>query len=137
MSKGGMGMRAAEDHATVANAASLFASQPLAEALQGIQEEEEKMNHTLGLPDHLMAALSATMGEEAAEADLVGVPLYQLEAKVDVRQRKLLEEGVEEEEVEVRARLQSLTIPHVGDWLHAAPILALGLQIRVSLFFQY
>ena len=44
-----------------------------------------------------------------------------LGAKVDIRQRKLLEEGVREEEVEVRARLQSLTLPHAGDWLHAAP----------------
>ena len=34
MSKAGMGMRAPEDHATVAYAASLLASQPLAEALQ-------------------------------------------------------------------------------------------------------
>ena len=40
---------------------------------------------------------------------------------MDIRQRKLLEEGVREEEVEVRARLQSLTLPHAGDWLHAAP----------------
>ena len=44
-----------------------------------------------------------------------------LGAKVDIRQRKLLEQGVREEEVEVGARLQSLTLPHAGDWLHAAP----------------
>ena len=84
------------------------------------------MNHALDLPDHLLAALLATMGEEVAVADLVGVPQYQLGAKMDIRQRKLLEERVGEEEVEVRARLQSLTLPHAGDWLHAAPILAPG-----------
>ena len=100
-----MGMRAAEDHAPMAYAASLLASQHLAEALQ---EEEEGVNLALCLPDHLMAALSATMGEEVEGADLVGVPQHQLGAKVDVKQRKFLEEGVWEEEVEVKARLQSL-----------------------------
>ena len=93
------------------------------------------MNHALDLPDHLLAALLATMGEEVAVADLVGVPQYQLGAKVDIRQRKLLEERVGEEEVEVRARLQSLTLPHAGDWLHAAPILALGLHMQPQEFF--
>ena len=93
------------------------------------------MNHALDLPDHLLAALLATMGEEVAVADLVGVPQYQLGAKVDIRQRKLLEERVGEEAVEVRAWLQSLTLPHAGDWLHAAPILALGLHMQPQKFF--
>ena len=82
--------------------------------------QEGEADQAPTLPDHLLTALSATMGEEVVEADLVGVPQWQLGAKVDDRQRRLLEEGVGEEEVEVRARLQSLTLPHAGDWLHAA-----------------
>ena len=92
--------------------------------------QEGEADQAPTLPDHLLAALSATMGEEVVEADLVGVPQWQLGAKVDDRQRRLLEEGVGEEEMEVRARLQSLTLPHAGDWLHAAPILALGLHLQ-------
>ena len=121
----------------MAYAARLLAAQPLAEALQGAQgevEEEGGEDHTLGLPAHLLAALSATMGEEVVEADLAGVPQWQLSTKVDTRQRTLLEEGVGEEEVEARARLQSLTLPHAGDWLHAAPITALGLHLQPQEF---
>ena len=105
----------------MAYAASLLASQPLTNALEGVQEEEEveegqerEADQAPTLPDHLLAALLATMGEEVVEADLVGVPQWQLGAKVDDRQRRLLEEGVGEEEVEVRARLQSLTLPTPG-----------------------
>ena len=70
------------------------------------------------------------MGKEVVEADLVGVPQWQLSAKVDTRQRTLLEAGVGEEEVYMRVRLQSLTLPHAGGWLHAAPITALGLHLQ-------
>ena len=48
--------------------------------------------------------------------------------------RHEVEEGVGVEEVEARARLQSLTLPHAGDWLHAAPITALGLHLQPQEF---
>ena len=56
----------------------------------------------------------ATMGEEVVEAELVGVTQRLLGVKVDKEQRKRLMVGVGEEKVEVKARLQSFTIPHAG-----------------------
>lgn len=41
---------------------------------------------------------------------------------------------VGEEEVEVKARLQSLTLPHAGNWLNVAPIITLGLHLRPQEF---
>ena len=42
--------------------------------------------------------------------------------------------GVGEEEVEVKARLQSLTLPHAVNWLNVAPIISLGLHLRPQEF---
>ena len=39
-----------------------------------------------------------------------------------------------EDEVEVKARLQSLTLPHAGNWLNVAPIITLGLHLRPQEF---
>ena len=127
---GGMGMRGAEDHAPVAYAASVLASQPLAQALQvgvqALQGEGEELTSVLSA--HLLVAMSATMGEEVVEAELVGVTQRLLGVKVDKEQKKRLMAGVEE--VEVKARLPSLALPHAGDWLNMAPILALGLHLK-------
>ena len=70
--------------------------------------------------------------EEVTEAELVGVPQNLLGLRVDQEQRRSLLDGVGvgEEEVEVMARLQSLTLPHAGNWLNVAPILSLGLHLR-------
>ena len=39
-----------------------------------------------------------------------------------------------DEEVEVKARLQSLTLPHAGNWLNVAPFISLGLHLRPQEF---
>ena len=131
VSLGGMGLRAAEDHAPVAHAASVLASQPLLQGLLGNvgQEEEARV-----LPHGLLAALTLAMGEEAREEELVSVPQRQLGVKVDKRQEKQLLENVEEGDTEEMARLKSLTLPHAGDWLNVVPSTALGLHLRPQEF---
>ena len=47
-----------------------------------------------------------------------------------LKQQKILEGGIGDNEVRERARLASLTLPHSGDWLNTAPLIALGLHLR-------
>ena len=138
---GGMGVRAAEDHAPAHYCASVLASQPLSDALLGTegqvesQDSHEEEQHAPVLPPHLLAALATTMGEEeVVEAELQGVPQRQLGVRVDQEQRRRLLAGLGEDEVEVKARLQSLTLPHAGNWLNVAPITTLGLHLRPQEF---
>ena len=131
VSLGGMGVRAAEDHAQIAYAASVLASQPLLQGLIGgdRQDDEAKI-----LPPRLLEALTTTLGEEAREEELVGVPQRQLGAKVDKEQERKLLEGVEDGDTEEMARLKSLTLPHAGDWVNVVPSTALGLHLRPQEF---
>ena len=88
-----MGLRGAEDHAPAIHVSSLLSSQllvqslvvpgqPLVPALVNTQEE----GHLTGtLSPGLLAALGRAQGEEAREADLVGLTQKQLSLKVDLR----------------------------------------------------
>ena len=124
---GGMGLRGAEDHAPAAYAASVLAAQPLTQVLLRTSLDEE---HSPSLSPEFLASLSASLGEETSEEELVGVKQKQLGVKVDLQLQKLLLERVGDGEVRERARLASLALPHAGDWLNTAPILALGLHLR-------
>ena len=68
---------------------------------------------------HLLAAISTTIGEEAREEGMVGVPQKVLSLQVDMERRRRLMEGLGEEEVQNRARLMSLGLPQAGLWLTA------------------
>ena len=95
---GGMGLRAAEDHAPVAYAASVFDSHQLSQALLGVSlvppvdgEEVEDGPHAV-LPPQALDALAATLGEEVTEEELMGMRQKQLSSKVDLHlHRGLLE----------------------------------------------
>ena len=63
VSAGGLGLRAAEDHAPAAYAASFLAARPLVSLLLGRGAEESAPP----LPQTLLAALSTAIGEEARE----------------------------------------------------------------------
>ena len=39
-----------------------------------------------------------------------------------------------DESVREKARLESLSLPHAGDWLNTAPLTALGLHLRPAEF---
>ena len=115
VSLGGMGLRAAQDHAPAAHAASLLACQPLLQGLLGNQGQEVEATV---LSPSLVEALTVTMGEEVREQELVGVPQRQLGIKVDKEQERKRMEEVAEGDSEEMARLKSLTLPHAGDWLN-------------------
>ena len=129
---GGLGLRGAEDHAPAAYAASYLSSQLLMQSLLGeipqpLQDDQEDESN---LSRHLLAALSAAQGEEALEADLVGMTQHQMSAKIDLHLQRQLIGGVDDEEVREVARLNSLSLPHAGDWLNTPPLTALGLHLR-------
>ena len=129
------GTEGAEDHAPVAYAASLLSSQLLIQSLLGVDHElpvEDPENGNLS--PQLLAAISAAQGEEALEADLVGLNQHQMSSKVDLHQQRQLIDGIEEEDVREVARISSLSLPHAGDWLNTAPLTALGLHLRSSEF---
>ena len=131
VSLGGMGLRAAQDHAPAAHAASVLACQPLLKGLLGNQGQEDE---AAVLSPSLVEALTVTMGEEVREEELVDVPQRQLGAKVDKEQERKRLEEVEEGDSEEMARLKSLTLPHAGDWLNVVPSTALGLHLRPQEF---
>ena len=109
-----MEIRGAEDHAPVAYAASVLAAQPLLQGLLGGDPLPSDEEPPLVLAPHLLAAISTTIGEEAREEEMVGVPQKVLSLQVDMERRRRLMEGLGEEEVQERARLMSLGLPQAG-----------------------
>ena len=57
-----------------------------------------------------------------------------ISAKIDQHQLHLLQADVGENEIREKARLGSLSLPHSGDWLNCAPLVALGLHLRPTEF---
>ena len=107
-----MGLRAAEDHAPTAYAASLLASQTL---LKGLTGQDNQAEETGILSPILLEALTSAMGEEAKEEELVDVPQRKLGLKVDREQQRKREEMAEDGNSEEKARLKSLTLTHSGE----------------------
>ena len=56
------------------------------------------------------------MGEEAKEEELADILQMKLGVKMDQEQQRKREEIAEEGISEMKARLNSLTLPHSGDW---------------------
>ena len=126
---GGLGLRAAVDHAPVAHATSLLAAQPLLDGLLGEDEQE------MSLPQSLLDAISAKIGEDTTVTTLTGVTQKHASLKVDLRNQSLLQQHISEEgEVREIARLASLGLPHAGSWLSVVPSPALGLHLRPAEF---
>ena len=124
---GGVGLRSAVDHAPISHATSLLTAQPLVGNLLGNPNEEG----SFALPQSLLDSVSARQGEEATLETLTGVSQKQGSLKVDLCNKSLLlnyfnTEGVQRE----IARMNSLGLPHQGDWLSVVPCPALGLHLR-------
>ena len=131
VSMGGLGLRAAQDHAPAAHAASVLSAQMRVQDLVGGRQAAAEGEEEEGvLQPQLLAALSAAQGEQVREADLVGMTQRQMGIKVDLEQQRKLKELVGEDEERERARLLSLTLDHAGDWLNTPPLKALGLHLR-------
>ena len=129
-----MGLRAAEDHAPAAYAASRLSSQPIFLSLK----EEQPLQQQVGAADQqdpilqppLLEALSAAQGCPAVEADLEGLTQHMISKRIDEEQLKKLHERVDPGNTRERARLASLSLAHSGDWLTCAPVRSLGLHLR-------
>ena len=79
VSQGGLGLRAAEDHAPAAYSTSFLAAQPLAKDL--LQAAEEAMS--TALPPALLDLLSSKQGEEATAESMEGVTQRMASFKID------------------------------------------------------
>ena len=130
---GGLGLRAAANHAPAAYASSVLAAQPLSDRLLGHDFAGLNPDDPL-LPQSLLDRLSAEQGELVQEEDVNGVSQKQLSWKIDQHLLKVLQEQIGEEEMREKARLLSLGLPHCGDWLNTPPLKALGLHLRPSEF---
>ena len=70
----------------------------------------------------------------SVEESLRGVSQKQISYKVDLYQQQVWQQEFEEDEVRERARVASVSLPHAGDWLVVAPLVALGLHLRPQEF---
>jgi hypothetical protein len=139
-SQGGMGLRSARDHAAAAYATSFLASLPILEQLIGSRLEEEaaaagEEAAPTCLPDRVLGWLSAQTGAEVTAETLDGLAQKMVSAMIDTNHlRRITERLAAAGAVREQARLASLGLPHAGDWLHALPSHALGLQLRPAEF---
>ena len=143
VSMGGLGLRAAEDHAPAAYISSLLSSKPLVSQLLSniqLQNEADEAQAELDaapIPDHLMEAIKAKLDEETEVTMdfLHGQNQKQLSAAIDLSNQSHLKNQVlaDGDKREV-ARLACLTMPHSGDWLNCPPVVALGLRIPATEF---
>ena len=128
---GGLGLRAAEDHAPIAFATSLLSSKTLTQKLLGQGDEEEPPH----LPQPILDSIAEKQGEVSTAESFVGVPQRAASLKIDQFNLSLLlnhytEEGDERE----IARMASLGLQHAGVWLSVVPSTPLGLHLQPSEF---
>ena len=138
---GGLGLRAAADHASVAHATSLLSSHSMVLKLLRRAEEEpasaattRQDNNLPNLPQPLLDDISARQGEDIATECLIGVSQKAASLKVDLFNRSLLLNQLQEGEVRDVARLSSLGLKYAGSWLSVVPSPALGLHLRPAEF---
>ena len=129
---GGIGLKAAADHAGAAYATSLLASHSRVRDLLHLAEEELPT-----LPPPLVATLSEKTGEEISAESLLGFNQHSVSLKIDLRLQTLLSETLAREgDVREIARFASVSLPdsHAGDWLTSVPSPSLGLLLKSQEF---
>ena len=151
---GGLGLRAAEDHAPAAYVTSYLSSQPISRGIRGLpaladvegrqsgeeepedrdqearEQEDREQEDPVFLPQPLLDLLSAKQGEEATAESLQGVTQKMASFTIDKSNQTLLSNLIRESGEREIARLASLSLPHAGDWLNVVPCPALGLHLR-------
>ena len=132
VSMGGVGLRAAEDHASAAHAISLLSSLPLRkQILKMTLTEEEEAAFTLSPP--ILADLSSAMGDNVSTETMKCLNQKSASLQVDLNNSRLLsEQFAREGNVRETARLASVSQAksHCGDWLNVTPSPGLGLLLR-------
>ena len=83
---GGLGLRAAEDHGSVAYATSLLSSHTMVQALFKRGDDDTQPS----LPQSVLEDISAKQGEDIETASLVGVTQKAASLKVDLLNQSLL-----------------------------------------------
>ena len=132
VSMGGLGLRAAEDHASVAYASSLLSSHTMINKLLGRANDDDIQP---SLPQPILDDISLKQGEAVDTESLIGVPQRAACLKVDLLNQSLLLNSISEEgEARETARMASLGLPHSGSWLSVVPSPALGLHLRAAEF---
>ena len=91
-------------------------------------------NNLPNLPQSLLDDISARQGEDVATECLIGVSQKAASLKVDLFNRSLLLNQLQEGEVRDVARLSSLGLKYAGSWLSVVPSPALGLHLRPAEF---
>ena len=105
---GGLGLRAADDHAPVAYASSLLASKRLVDGLLGKADEEVIAN----IPQPVLDRIALKQGDETSAESLVGVSQKASSLKVDLFNQSILLHQVQEEgQDRETARMLSLGLP--------------------------
>ena len=131
VSMGGLGLRAAEDHAPAAFASSYLTSQPLLRSLLCIPDEDPSE----ALSPALLDLLTELHGKETTMGSLEGMTqkemCYETDKVLASHLDQILTDKGEERE---KARMASLRLPHSGAWLNVVPSPALGLHLRPSEF---
>ena len=135
---GGLGLRAAEDHAQAAYAASNLSCQTLVQQLlhNPLQDNEQEIE-AVALRAELLDGIKARLDTEVEVTTdyLYGQTQRQISATIDLSNQESLSNQVQAsgDEREV-ARLKCLSLPHSGDWLNCSPIASLGLRIPATEF---
>ena len=124
---GGIGLRAATDHAPAAYVMSLIASHDLQLKILGQTEEQLPLN----INQDLLTILSWKQNEEATLDSLYGMSQKAVSEKID----KLCLEQItkfyqDQDNTREVARMMSVGLEHSGDWLNVIPSLSLGLHMR-------
>ena len=132
---GGLGLRAAEDHADGAFATSFTSSLPLCRQLLQLGDEDD----SLSLSPALLANIFNKMGEESVPSSeyFVGRDQKAVSSQIDLCNMNLLQEQAREKgDDRDTARLNSVCIKnsHCGDWLNVVPNPGLSLLLQPAEF---
>ena len=134
---GGLGLRAATDHASVAHATSLISAHSLVNDLLGQGELAQGELALPLLPLPLLEDITAKQGEEVLVTveSLHGMSQKMASLKVDKKNQSFLSNLIAESgNLRDIARFSSLGLPHSGSWLSVVPSPPLGLHLRPAEF---
>ena len=135
ISMGGLGLRAAEDHAAAAYSTSFLSSQPILRSLLHLPEQAE---HPFLPPSILNTLTTQTGAEEPMTSDSIqNYTQKMLSAKIDLHNHHTLLENLKAAgSLREVARFLSVSLKdaHAGDWLTVPPSPGLGLLLRPSEF---
>ena len=125
VSMGGMGLRGARSHAPGAFSASVLSSDPLRACMVSSRDVKVDLHSAIIL-------LNSNISEAVTEHDLVDVSQKAISLRIDQHSHQtLLQSLTETRDI---ARLNSLSLPHAGDWLNVVPNPVLGLHLNSKEF---